>query len=344
MRLRDRAVFFRSLGTMFEAGVSLTRALDQLAEQSEDPLLRQAAQGLVKGLQAGKSLSRVMADFPWAFTTVSRRLIQAGEHSGRLAQVLLRLADNEEQMLEMSQKVKNSLVTPALVSLCCLVLVVALPPLCLRGLLTMLKETGVALPWPTRMLLVFSSLLCNGWFYVGLFALTAVAWWATRRLLALPTASLRFWQALMWLPLIGPTLRTLAVIHFGQTLASMLDSGNSLLVALPLSAQATGNPILQNSISLAVTRLTEGETLAEALIACPFFPRSFVLSLRAGEESGSVAQLLLSLVKLYRLELEQRLSSFASALEPLVMSLVGAIVGFVVVATLLPMLKVVDSL
>ena len=328
---------------MFEAGVSLTRALDQLSEQSEDSLLRRAAQGLVKGLHAGKSLSRVMADYPSVFSTVARRLVQAGEQSGRLAHVLLRLAENEEQMLEMSQKVKNSLVTPALVSVFCLILVVALPPLCLRGLLTMLLETGVALPWPTRLLLFFSGLLSNGWFYFGLLILAGLAWWATTRLLASSAATFRLWQGLMWLPLVGPVLRTLAVIRFRQTLASMLDSGNSLLVALPLAAHSTGNPLLQDSIRLAVTRLEEGETLAESLAACPFFPDSFLLSLRAGEECGSVSQLLMNLIKLYQLELEQRLTSFAAALEPLVMMLVGVIVGFVVVATLLPMLKVVES-
>lgn len=343
-RLQHRAVFFRSLGAMFESGVPLMRALEQLTEQSEDRKLQAAAAGLAKGLHSGKALSRAMGDFPTVFTAVQRRLIHAGEQSGRLGHVLNRLAQNEEQLLSVQQKITQSLVTPAIVCIVCLAMVIVLPPVFLRGLLTMLVETGVQLPWPTQMLLWFSNMVCKPWFLPLLAIAGCASVWGGMRLVRNDEIRHRLWTVLMRIPTLGPTLRSLATIRFGHTLSSMLDSGNTLLVALPLAAQSSGNPLLEGSIGKAVEALKEGENLCEALSACDFFPRTFLLSLRAGEESGNVSRLMVDLMKLMELELQQRIDTFTALLEPLVMLVVGVIVGFVVVATLLPMLKMVESL
>ena len=343
-RLQQRAAFFRSLGAMFESGVSLMRALEQLSEQGEDPRLKAAAAGLARGLHSGKSLSRAMGDFPSVFTPVQRRLVTAGEQSGRLAQVLNRLAQNEEQLLAVNQKITQSLVTPAIVCMVCLALVLVLPPFCLRGLLTMLADTGVQLPWPTLLLLWFSKLVMKTWFLPLVLATTGMAFWGGKRALRNDEIRHRVWTAFMRLPTVGPTLRSLATIRFGHTLSSLLDSGSNLLIALPLAAQSTGNPLLEDTIGRAVEALKEGENLCEALSACDFFPRTFLLSLRAGEESGNVSRLMNDLMKLMELELKQRIDTFTALLEPLVMLVVGVVVGFVVIATLLPMLKVVENL
>lgn len=341
---QNSAVFFRSLGTMFEAGVPLHRALDNLTQQASSPAYQKAAQSISNSLQIGKSLNRAMAEHPRLFTSLHLRVIQSGEVSGKLGHVLLGLATYEERNLSLSRQVKGSLVTPVLVSLVCLALVFVLPPLCLKGMLLMLNESGVALPWPTLVLLQLSQWLSSPWFYLGatsgLVGLTGLLQTASQR----PKARLAIWGGLLNLPMVGPLLRVFAVARFAQTLASMLESGNNLLLSVSLAGQTSGNPILESSIDKALEALREGESLARSLAITEFFPQSFLSTLVAGEESGSLVSLLHELVKLLEMDLRHRLEVFTSALEPMMMMVVGGIVGFVSLAALLPMLKVVESL
>lgn len=328
---------------MFESGVPLLRALEQLGQQSESARLRFAALSMARGLAGGQALSRAMQS-TGVFTDVQQRLVASGELSGRLGSVLGEIARHEEERAALSQQLRARLVAPLSVCLACLLLVVTLPPLCLRGLLTMISELGISMPWPTLVLLRLSQALSSPFFYAALLASGA----------ALAAASKRLggdeewrWRCSSWLlatPWLGQLLRLVAVVRFSETLASLLQSGILLLQALRVAAEASGNEVLRRSLEASQTALREGETLSSALAASGFFPGGFVQALRAGEESARVDAMLRDLAGLYRLELESRLATFTAALEPLVMSFIGLIVGFVCVAALLPMLQIVEGM
>ena len=341
---QECAVFFRSLGSMFEAGVPIHRALENLGQQGSSPGYRKAAHSISSSIQMGKALSRAMGEHPRQFSSLHLRLIQSGEQSGRLGHVLLSLADYEEKSLALTRQVKGSLVTPLFISLVCLAMVLVLPPLCLQGMLLMLKDSGVALPWPTRVLLEVSRWLSSPWFYGGALAALGVLVWLAILVMRRPGVRLGIWRGLLQVPMIGPLLRVLAVVRFSQTLGSMLQSGNNLLLSVSLAAQTSGNAVLQEGIEQALQQLREGESLAHSLEVTGFFPKSFLSTLVAGEESGSLVLLLRELVKLLELDFRYRLEVFTSALEPMMMMVVGLVVGFVSLAALLPMLKVVESL
>lgn len=329
---------------MFESGIQLPRALDLLSTQTENALLRRTSASLCTAISSGKSISKAMAAHPLIFTDVQRRLVQAGESGGRLSLVLKRIADYEEQRTKLQQKVKSSLVTPVMVCFVCLAVAIILPPLCLRSMLSMLRDSGVALPWPTKVLMAFSAISASMWFYVGLVVVGVGGWFAWRKAMENDEIRRSFWRLLLEIPILNDLLIMIGVIRFGQTFSSLLDSGHNLLATVTLAAQSSGDPILEANIHRAVEQLKQGESLASALGAAHYFPKSFLQSLKAGEEAGSPSQVVNSMLSMYTVDLDYRLTVFTNSLEPLFMLAIGAVVGFVSVAALLPMLKLVETL
>ncbi|MBT9581875.1 type II secretion system F family protein [bacterium] len=342
--LEDRAIFFRSLGTMFQSGVPLLPALENVAAQVAKPQIKAATLQVTRCLEGGNPLSRALSMHPWLFSPWECRLVQTGEGSGRLSDVLLRLASELEGRLRLRRKVVGSLVTPLCVCSACLVLVVVLPPLLFRGLYQMLADSGTPLPLPTQILMGFSQLLTS-----------PLAWLASSLLAACLGLSLmrlsrgRQWRgaaerALLRLPWLGATYRDLASVQFLRTLQGLLEVGVPLIKSLEMSASVANSSLLMMQIRRATQALEEGETLHESLGRAPFFPPGLVHSLKAGEESGKLTHLLASLGELYSVELDHRINTLSQALEPLMMGALGMIVGFTCLASILPIVKVLESL
>ncbi|MFN8610453.1 MAG: type II secretion system F family protein [Vulcanimicrobiota bacterium] len=337
---RMRSVFFRSLATMFSSGVPLVAALDMLAQQQESPELAEACTGMAKKLQEGHYLSRAMQNYPALFKPIHQKLVMSGERSGQLNGVLARLADREERHGEMMQKLKSSLTMPLIVSLLCISLAFLAPPLLFRGLFQMIAEVGGELPWTTRLLMAFSSFVLSPWF-VLLAGLSVVGGGYLWRRLKVDSD----WQLkVLSLPHLGESLRLLYIASFVQNLRTMLDVGMPLLQALDLSARATDLECLNDVMSQVAELVKQGEALSDALAGSHFFPSSLAQGVRASEEAGKMTGMLANLESIYRVELEQRLDSLMAAMEPMVLAVIGTVVGFTLVATLQPMLAVLDRL
>jgi len=335
-----RAIFFRSLATLFSSGVPLVQALDMLAEQQESPQLAEVCSGLARKISEGNYLSRAIQQYPKVFKSVHHKMIQSGEHSGQLHAVLLKLAQSEERQQQLQQNFRGALLMPMMVSTFCLALALLAPPYLFGGLFQMIRDVGGSLPWTTRLLMGFSGLVTSPGFYV---ALGALAWLGSRaweRLLRDQQ-----WQfQLLKMPPFGPSFRLYLVAQFTQNLASMLEVGVPLLVALEQAARAVDVVCLDNTVELVLTRLREGEALSRALESVDFFPSVLIQGVRASEEAGGLTAMLDNLHRLFAVELEQRLEVATRTLEPTVLSLVGGIVAFTLVATLQPLLSVMDRL
>lgn len=335
-----RSVFFRSLATMFSSGVSLVAALDMLAQQQENLQLAEACRGLSKKLQEGHYLSRAMQNYPFIFRPLHQKMVMSGERSGQLNAVLLRLADREERNGELMQKIKSSLTMPLVVSSLCICLAVFAPPFLFRGLFQMIGEVGGELPLTTRCLMAFSSFVMSPWF-----VLLALGFLAGLRSLWRRLKVDADWQLkVLRIPHLGESLRLLYVTNFVQNLRAMLEVGMPLLQALELSARATDLECLNQVIAEVSEFVKQGEALSDALAGSDFFPGSLAQGVRASEEAGKMSAMLGNLESLYRVELEQRLESMMAALEPTVLGVIGTVVGFTLVATLQPMLSVLDRL
>lgn len=335
-----RSIFFRSLATMFSSGVPLVAALDMLAAQQENPALAEACTGLAKKLQEGHYLSRAMQHYPEIFKPLHQKMVMSGERSGQLNAVLLRLAEREERHGELMQKLKSSMTMPLIVSTLCICLAFIAPPFLFRGLFQMIAEVGGSLPWTTRCLMAFSSFVLSPWFWLLAGGALAGLRYLWQRLKVEPE-----WQLqVLRIPHLGESLRLLYVTNFVQNLRTMLDVGMPLLQALELSARATDVECL-NVVMVGVAELVkQGEALSDALAGSQFFPASLSQGVRASEEAGKMTTMLKNLESIYRLELEQRLQTLTGALEPVVLAIIGTVVGFTLVATLQPLLSVLDKL
>lgn len=329
---------------MFGAGLPLNRCLELLALQSESAELRQASSETLRRIESGQSLSRAMASSPLAFPVLQRRMVEVGEGTGALQHVFLRLALHEEGRLVLQRRLGGALQTPALVAAFCFGLAVFLPPYLFQGLFEMLRDSGLDLPWPTRVLLMFSDLVRSPLGWVALVLLSFLGYLGWQTLAGQPRWRLLWGEACLKLPLLGRVFRLAAVSRFSQCLESLLGVGVPILPALELSARASSSPVLEARIPLAVAALREGERLRAALERLDFFPTAFAQGMETGQESGRTTAMLASLRQLYDIELEHSLMVMGRALEPLFLLGVGGLVGFTVLAIVWPMIQLVNQI
>jgi type II secretory pathway component PulF len=329
---------------MVGSGVGLDRALVMLAEQQPNPVMGKACQDLSEKVSSGRYLSNSMSQQPWLFTSMHIRLVAVGEKTGALYASLSQLAELEERQLQIEMKVRGSLTVPLMVCGFCLLMVTVAPPLLFRSLLTMLSENGAEMPLPTKMLIFFSDAIRNPLTYViavvfgGLFLVFAATQWND------PRARLGWVRRLQSVPLIGPILRLLSLTRFAQTLNILTKVGIPILQSLDYASAATADPSLIDDVKGVMDRVREGELIGTALQQSGGFPGAFCQAVAAGEESGKLGDMLESMARMYQVDLEHGLEVLTKSLEPLMLGFVGCIVAFTVVATMLPMLKVMDSL
>ncbi|MBX3170972.1 MAG: type II secretion system F family protein [Candidatus Eremiobacteraeota bacterium] len=341
---QHRAVFFRCLATLFESGVPLLLSTQLLARQTESAPLAAAAEDLSQQLARGNSLSKSMTRHPWCFTPMQIALVRVGENSGRLGGVFSRLASEEEHRSALLQKMRASLMLPIFISLACVALIALIAPLVLGSVIQQMGLTPAQMPWPTRILIFMAALLRSPVCWSGLLALVAGAAFGLARLEKTPGG--RRWRAgvLDAIPGLGRVLRLYAVAQFTQTLETTLEVGFPLIKSLEMSASASAHPLLQEAIPVTLEAVEAGVELDKALARCEFFPTLLIQGAKAGIEAGGLTHMLRHLARMYQQDVDYASETLGHALEPLVIAVVGLMVGFAVVATLLPMTRLVESL
>lgn len=336
LRLSHRAMvqLMRSMPVLFNAGVPMARALGVLGQTEP------ACRAMMLEVEKGNPLWVAMQKASSSFTNFQIKLVKVGEQSGSLIEVLFRLADHEERRHAFALKLRSALTYPAVLFVLCLGMILIAPPFLLKGQLKMLDQVGGELPWLTRALFFFSDgrvVLAIG---AGMIALCVGfgAWIRT------PVGRYQLDRLMLEMPRVGRLWRLAAVAHFAQALALQLKVGVSLLEAVPASGAAAGSPVLEKRLKASVEALRQGCSLEASLAQADFFPRGFLATVNAGEEAGNVALTLEWLARMTVLELEAVLEMAAAALEPLMMLAMGIMAGLVCLATLLPMVKLVQNL
>lgn len=341
---QHRAVFFRCLATLFESGVPLLLSTQLLARQTESAPLATAAEDISKQLSQGHTLSKSMSRHPWCFTPMQMALVRVGENSGRLGGVFSRLAGDEEHRSALIQKMRATLMLPIFISLACVALICLVAPLVLGSVVQQMGLSPGQIPWPTQVLIFFSTIFRSPLCWLLFVVLLIGGAYGLTRLEA--TARGRLWRAevLDRVPGLGRVLRLYAVAQFTQTLETTLEVGFPLLKGLEMSAQAASHPLLEAAIPVTIEAVQAGTDLDKALALCDFFPTLLVQGVKAGQEAGGLTHMLGHLARLYQEDVDYASETLGHALEPLVIAVVGLMVGFAVVATLLPMTRLVDSL
>lgn len=335
--MKGRAVFLRSLSTLMSAGVPVHRALDLLGRQGENPALCEASLRMSDAVCRGHSLESSFQS-QGIFSSFQVRLVQAGVEAGGLSEVLQRLADYEESSERDGMKVASALVYPLFVLSLCLVMLVAGPTYLLSSQFELLDSLGMGASPPLRMLQSFSQILCS-WpsLLLMLAAAARAASWLRQ-----PAHRQRLMARLVRLPGLRGIFRDLAVTRFCRAMSVQLKAGLPVSSAVILAAAAADHPDLTGEA--ARQALCDGYTVRESLAKLDFFPRQFLEYVTVGEESGSLDRATEGLGDIYQQEFEGAVETLLNTLQPAAMLLTGIVATAVMLVTMLPMVKAIQSL
>ncbi|MBM7557956.1 type II secretion system F family protein [Halanaerobacter jeridensis] len=341
--LGDLAVFCRQFSTMINSGLSLVRSLEILAQQTSNYKLKEATISVQDNVESGMSLSKALKQesdiFPQLFTS----MVEAGETGGLLGESLEEMADHFENENDLKQKVTSALAYPAVISFVAIGVVAFLVIGILPTFVNMFNDMDVTLPLPTKILLNLSGFLSG----VGGIAVLGI-------ILAAMLALYRYYKTeqgerlidglLLKTPLIGDLITKIAVARFTSTLAVLIESGVSIIDSLDVVSRIMTNRIIADRVTEARESISEGESIADPLAANGIFPQMVLQMIRVGEETGALAQMLEKVTYFYNREVEHRIETVVSLIEPALIVVLGLVVGGIVISIMLPMFNMIGSI
>jgi type IV pilus assembly protein PilC len=347
VKLTELSVFCRQFSTMIDAGVSLVRCLAVLQEQANSVRMRRITADLQAEVEAGNSLSKAMSKYPRVFNNLFIGLIRAGEVGGVLEESLQRLSHFLEKDVELRRKVKSAMTYPVIVLIVAVLIVVGLVTFIVPKFIDLFKELGVKeFPVMTVVLMNMSNLLTGGFpwrqviIIVGGLLLTA----AFKMFVRTKFGKRLYDRFKLKVPVFGNLNHKIALARFSRTLGTLLVSGVPILQAMETVAGTVDNDILAEAIMHARARIREGDRIGDPLKKSGLFPPMVVQMISIGEESGALDSMLTKVAEFYEAEVDAALDSLTSAIEPVMIVLLGGIVCFIVVAMFMPMVSIIQSL
>jgi len=337
-RLKDLAIFARQFATMTAAGMSLLRSLAVLEDQATRPGLKKAL-GEVRGdIEAGTSLSGALSRHR-TFPTLMVAMIRAGETGGFLDSALERIAANLEKELVLRGKIKSALTYPVLVLLFSGVMIAGVLIFIVPIFEKMFRQFGGALPLPTQVIVTASHTMAwSGPLVVGVVVVVVVV---TKRALRInPGLRLRFDRLKLRLPVFGPLLKKITVSRFARTLGTLLSVGVPVMQALEVVAATAGNAVVADATKDLQTAVREGRPMSTGLRKHAVFPQMVTQMVEVGEESGQISQMLDKVADFYDREVDSATEALTASIEPIMVVVMGAIVGGMVVCLYLPMFSI----
>lgn len=332
------ALFFRQLSTLVNAGIPLTKGLTILSGQFKNRELRRIAASLCSNIEAGISLSEALANYPRVFSPLHINMVSAGENSGALTEILQRIAVYIEKNNSLIRRVKSAMVYPAAIVIVAVLVTSFLIFKVLPGFKEMFESLGGSLPLPTQLLINFSD-FCRKYFLVAAVFLVAI-FVVIARYINTSTGRVKFSEFKLNIPLFGSLIQKLTIARFSHTLATLLKSGIPILSALDIVAKTVGNDVVEMAILRVKEQVSRGERLVVQLGKEVVFPQMAVEMIGVGEEAGELEEMLGKIGSFYEEQVDITVGSLMSMIEPFIIIFLGVVVGSIVVAMFLPVLKI----
>ena len=337
---KDLAIFTRQFATMIAAGLPLVQCLDILAKQTSNQRFAKAIGEVTRDVEAGSTLADALGKHRGIFDDLFRNMVAAGEAGGILDDILARLATYIEKADALKRKVKGAMVYPAVVLSVCVGASVFMLIFIIPTFAKMFSDFGGELPLPTKIVLVMSNVLQRFW-WVGVGAIVAAVV-ALKRYYKTDVGEKHIDALMLRIPALGDVLLKGSVARFTRTLGTLISSGVPILSGLEITARTSGNRILSDAIMSARTSIREGETVAAPLKESGVFPPMVVQMISVGEQTGALDEILTKIATFYEAEVDQAVDNLTSIIEPVMIVLMGGIVGGMVVAMYLPMFKLIN--
>jgi general secretion pathway protein F len=334
----DVAIMTRQLAVLVGAGIPLVECLSALVEQVEHERLKRVVSAVKQAVNEGISLADAMAAHPKAFSSLYVNMIRAGESSGALDVVLVRLADFTESQARLRAKILGTLTYPAAMLLIGTVIMGILFTVVIPKITKVFEDAQVVLPWTTRALIAGSSIVHDWWWALALAAVLAV--YGVVRWRRTPAGRDRWDAWVLTVPIFGGLVRQVAIARFTRTLATLLRSGVPLLASMDIVKNIVGNTRLSQVIDESRKAIQEGESIAAPLRRSGEFPPLVYHMVAIGEKSGELEDMLQNVANAYDAQVETKVAALTSLLEPIMIVAMGAAVAFIVFSILMPILQV----
>jgi general secretion pathway protein F len=333
----DLAIMTRQFAVLIGAGIPLVESLAALVEQIDHEKLKRITSDVRQRVNEGASLADALATHPKVFGNLYVNMVRAGESSGALDIVLVRLADFTESQARLRSKILGTMAYPAFMMIIGSVVLGVLFAVVIPKIVKIFDDSRVALPWYTRILISVSSFVSTWWW--ALLLVGAAAAWAFLRWRATTEGRARWDRWVLTIPIFGKLIRIVAIGRFARTLSTLLKSGVPLLAAMDIVRNIVGNTRLAAVIEQARDAIREGESIAAPLKRSGEFPPLVYHMVAVGERTGALEEMLGNVAKAYEDQVETTIGALTSLLEPIMIICMGGVVAFIVVSVLMPILQ-----
>jgi type IV pilus assembly protein PilC len=339
--MRDIVIFTRQFSTMINSGLPLVQALGILAEQSENPSLREVTKQVVFDVESGNTVADALKKHPGAFTDLYVNMVAAGEAGGILDTILMRLAVFMEKNDALVRKVKGAMIYPGVIMTVAGGAIIVLLVFVIPTFQRMFAEAGIPLPLPTRIVIWLSQSLQSYW-YILAGGIGGVIF-ALKKYYATTAGKLVIDRLALKAPVLGDVLRKSAVSRFTRTLGTLIGSGVSILDGLEITAKTAGNQVISNAIMDSRSSIAGGETISAPLKKSQVFPPMVISMINVGEQTGGLDEMLGKIADFYDEEVDAAVSGLLALMEPMMIVFLGVVVGGMVVAMYLPIFDMVNA-
>ena len=343
VKAAELTIMTRQLSTMVSSGMTILRALYVLEAQTENKKLREVIVGVRKDVEAGLALSDALGRHPKLFNPLFVAMTRAGETGGMLDASLLRVADQLEKEDSLRRQVKSAMTYPAVVMGFAFCVLIALVAFIVPVFVSVFKEFGGELPAITKLTVLLSHLVTSYWW--AFIVAAAVVVTAFRRWKRSKAGRAQWDSFRLRIPMkIGDIVQKIALARWSRTLSALVTAGVPILQALEITGRTAGNHVIEKAMGDVIANVKAGGTIAGPLADAPVFPGMVCSMLAVGEETGALDTMLSKIADFYEDQVDASVKQLTSILEPIMIVLVGGIVGFIVIAMYMPLFKVYDSI
>ncbi len=337
VRSEEVIVFTRQLATLLAAGIPLVASLNSLIEQTTNLAFKKVISQIKESVNEGNTLTNAMGEHPKLFSNIYVNMIRAGEASGSLDVVLMRLSDFGEKQENLKGRVKAALIYPIFMAIIGVVILFVLIAYIVPNITQVFLDMDRVLPLPTRMLIQLSDFLKVFWWAV---LIVLVGIYASLKFFIQTSYGREFWDFIkLKMPIIGPVAQKIILARFASTLGSLLESSVALIASMNIVKTIVNNVLVSKVIEDMIEEVRKGKSMSASLAASPWFPPMFVQMVSVGEQSGELEMMLKKVAEAYEREVETAIIGMTSLIEPVMIAGMGGIVFFVVLSILLPIFE-----
>ena len=340
VKLEDLVIFSRQLATMIDAGIPLVHALGILAEQTESAKLKEVVSLVRQDIEGGMSFCDALAKHPAVFSELFINMAKAGETSGMLDEVLDRLAAYLEKQAALVRKIRSSLVYPTVVIIMAILITALLLLKVVPTFKGIFSTLGGQLPLPTQILIGISEFLQRR--FVLFMIMVIVIGFVFKRYISTPKGRFKFDFYKLKAPVLGPLFRKIAVAKFSRTFCTLVKSGVAILNALDIVSKTAGNKVIEEAVLSCTRGVRDGEPISQPLSKSGVFPPMVCRMINVGEQTGQLEKMLSKIADFYEDQVDAAAAALTSLIEPLVIAILGIIIGGIVISLFLPIFKITE--